>query len=104
LVVNTESATIVRPPGKGKFGDPASGSPVEFLLDGVMFAPGTSSENHDRANSVDTDAALYVQGNTDTGVLPTDRIRVRDELYEVVGKPAIWAGFGTVIQIRRFTG
>jgi hypothetical protein len=102
--VNTESAIIVRPPGKAKFGDPAAGSPVEFALDGVMFAPGSSSENHDRANAIDTDAALYVQGNTETGVLATDRIRVRGELYEVVGKPAIWAGFGTVIQLRRFTG
>lgn len=102
--MNTEAATIVRPPGKAKFGDPASGSAVEFPLDGVLFAPGSSSEGHDRANSVDTDAALYVQGNTDTGVLATDRVRVRGELYEVVGTPAIWAGFGTVIQLRRFTG
>jgi hypothetical protein len=102
--VNTEQVTVVRPPGKGKFGDPAPGDPDEFPLDGVMFAPGASAENHDGANSVDTDGVLYAQGNTETGVLPTDRMRVRGEMYEVVGKPAIWSGFGTVIQLRRFTG
>jgi hypothetical protein len=102
--VNTEQVTIVRPPGKVKFGDRATGPAVEFPLDGVMFAPGASAENNDGANSVDTDGALYAQGNTETGVLPSDRIRVRGEMYEVVGKPAIWAGFGTVIQLRRFTG
>lgn len=96
--------TIVRPPGKAKFGDPAAGSVAEIPLDGVLFAPGASMEDHDRANSVEADATLYVQGNTETGVLPTDRIRARDELYEVTGKPAIWAGFGTVIQLRRFAG
>lgn len=102
--MNTEQVTIVRPPRKGKFGDPAPGASVELPLDGVMFAPGASAENNDGANSVDTDGAIYAQGNTDTGVLPTDRIRVRGEMYEVVGKPSIWAGFGTVIQLRRFTG
>jgi hypothetical protein len=102
--VNSESVTVVRPPGKGKFGDPAAGQSTERPLDGVLFAPGQSNELTDRANSVDTDATLYVQGNTDTGVLPTDRIRARGELFEVVGAPAVWAGFGTVIQLRRFTG
>lgn len=96
--------TIVRPPGKGKFGDPAAGAAVEIPLDGVLFAPGGTTEMHDGANSVEADASLYVQGNTETGVLPTDRIKARGELYEVTGKPAIWAGFGTVIQLRRFTG
>jgi hypothetical protein len=102
--VNTESVTIVRPPGKVKFGDRATGTAAEIPLDGVLFAPGGTSELHDRANAVEADATLYVQGNTDTGVQPTDRIRARDEMYEVTGKPAIWAGFGTVIQLRRFTG
>lgn len=102
--MNTESVTIVRPPGKAKFGDPAAGTATELALDGVLFAPGGTSESHDGANSVEADATLYVQGNTETGVLPTDRIRARDEMYEVTGKPAIWAGFGTVIQLRRFTG
>ncbi len=96
--------TIVRPPGKGTFGDPGAGVPVEIPLDGVLSAPGGTTEMHDGANSVEADAALYVQGNTETGVLPTDRIKARGELYEVTGKPAIWAGFGTVIQLRRFTG
>lgn len=102
--METESATIVRPPGKGKFGDPVAGDAVELPLDGVMFAPGSSTEDHDGANSVDTDVALYIPDNTTTGVLPTDRIRVRNELFEVVGQPAVWAGFGTVIQLRRFAG
>lgn len=102
--MDSESVVIVRPPGRAKFGDPAAGAAVEIALDGVLFAPGSSNENTDRANSVDSDATLYVQGNTDTGVLPSDRVRARDEMYEVVGKPAVWAGFGTVIQLRRFTG
>ena len=96
--------TVVRPPAKAKFGDPAPGAAIEIPLDGAMFAPGASTEVNGGANSVDTDATLFMQGNTDTGVLPTDRIRARGEMYEVVGKPAVWAGFGTVIQLRRFTG
>ncbi len=96
--------TIVRPPARAKFGDPAPGVSVEVALDGVMVAPGSSGEDHNRANAIDTDVTLYAQGNTATGVLPTDRIRVRGLLFEVVGEPAVWAGFGTVIQLRRYAG
>lgn len=102
--METEAVTVVRPPGRGKFGDPAAGDATEFALGGALFAPGSSTEDHNAANSVDTDATLYLQGNTDTDVLPTDRIRARGVMYEVVGEPAVWAGFGTVIQLRRFTG
>lgn len=102
--MQTEAVTIVRPPGRGKFGDPAPGDIAESPLGGVLFAPGGSDENHNAANSVDTDVTLYVQGNTDTGVLPTDRVRARGVMYEVIGEPAVWAGFGTVIRLKRFTG
>ncbi len=99
----TETVTVERPPAKGKFGDPAGAPGPTFPLE-ALFAPNSSIEVTDRANAVDTDVTLYVENNTATGVLPSDRIRARGELYEVVGKPAVWAGFGTVIHLRRFSG
>lgn len=101
---DAETVTVIRPPAKGKFGDRAPGAAVEFELPGVMVAPGASTELVNGQNSVDTDMTLYAEGNSDTGVRATDRIRVRGQLYEVVGQPAVWGRFGTVIQLRRFAG
>lgn len=99
---NAETVVIVRPPPRGRFGDPAAGSTVEIDLPGVLFAPGPSSEDLVGANQVDTDATIYAP--VGSVVLPTDRIRARDKEYSVVGEPQVWAGEGVVIKLRRVAG
>jgi hypothetical protein len=103
-MVGGEQIVIVRPAPVDKFGDPAGGSSTEIVSDGWLFAPGASSELNENANSVDTDAELYRIGSPgEENILPSDRVRVRGLLFEVIGEPAIWR-LGTVVRLRRFTG
>ncbi len=100
-----EDITIVRPAPLDKFGDPIPDSAsTETVSSGWLFAPGGSTELLDGQNSVDWDAQLYRLG-PDGGedIQPSDQVRVRGELFEVVGRPAVWTA-GTVINLRRFTG
>lgn len=101
---NTETVTVVRPTGKDSFGDPLPGTATEFDLPGCLFAPGASQETPpgEPANQVDTHATIYAPPAAD--VRASDQIRARGVLYEVVGEPAVWSGFGTVIELRRVTG
>lgn len=99
---NAETVVVVRPPPRGRFGDPAPGSTVEIEVPGTLFAPGPSSEDLVGANQVDSDATIYAPVGTQ--VLPTDRIRARGKEYSVVGEPQEWAGEGVVIRLRRVTG
>jgi hypothetical protein len=69
-----------------------------------LFAPGGSQELTDGQQSVDWDAQLYRLGAPGSeDIQPTYQVRVRGELFEVVGRPAVWTA-GTVINLRRFTG
>lgn len=105
-MVGGEQIVIVRPAPVDKFGDPLDPpeAATETVSDGWLFAPGGSAELHDGQESVDTDVQLYRVGSPgDEQILPTDRIRVREVLYEVVGEPAVWR-LGTVIRLRRFAG
>lgn len=99
-----EDITVVRPAPVDKFGDPLPGGTTETVSSGWLFAPGGSTELLDGQNSVDWDAQLYRLGAPgDEDIRPGYQIRVRGELFEVVGRPAVWTA-GTVINLRRFTG
>lgn len=100
--MDTETVTVVRPPGKDRFGDPQPGSAVEFAVPGCLFAPGPSAEQNTGANQVLTDATIYGPAGMD--ILATDKVRARGELYEVVGTPQDWGSAGMVIPIKRSTG
>lgn len=103
-MVGGEDIVIVRPAPVDKFGDPIpDAEAVETSSGGWLVAPGSSSELLDGQNSVDSDMDLYRTGAFDEDIVPTDRIRVRGLLYEVVGEPAVWR-LGTVIRLRKFTG
>lgn len=102
-MVGGEDIVIVRPAPRDKFGDPAGGDPVETVSPGWLVAPGSSTENHDAQESVDSSVDLYRLGGFDEDIRTTDQIRVRGLLYEVVGPPAVWSA-GTVIRLRKFTG
>lgn len=99
---NAETFFIVRPPGKDRFGDPLPGGPIEIPLPGCLFAPGSSVENLNGANQTEADGAVYAPAGT--VVLATDKMRVRGDLYEVVGKPADWGASGVVIDLSLVTG
>jgi hypothetical protein len=104
-VIGGEAIVIVRPAPRDKFGDPVpGGQPVEATSGGWLFAPGGSTELLDGQNSVDWDVQLYRTGPPGAeDIRPADQVRVRGELFEVVGEPAVWR-LGTVISLRRFTG
>lgn len=99
-----EDIVIVRPAPVDKFGDPLPGTTTEVVSSGWLFAPGGSNELNDGQNSVDWDAQLYRLGaGAGEDIQPSYQIRARGELFEVVGRPAVWTA-GTVINLRRFTG
>lgn len=99
---DTETVTVVRPPGRDRFGDPLPGTAVEFAVPGCQFAPGPSQEIGFASNTVDTDGTVYAPPGTT--VYPTDQVRVRGDLFQVVGVPQVWGSFGVVIVLRRVTG
>lgn len=99
---DTETVTIIRPTGRDPFGDPLPGTAEEIVLPGCLFAPGPSDEPGFPTQQVDTDATLY--GPPGADVRPADKIRVRGDVYNVVGKPAVWGSFGVVVRLRQVTG
>ena len=99
---NTETVTVIRPPDLDQFGDPVPGSSIEYDVGGCMFAPGSSDEGGVGTNQVVTDGAVY--GPADMDDQHADRIRIRGDLYEVIGKPQRWGTFGTVAAVRLYNG
>lgn len=106
-----ETITVVRPPARGRFGDPAAGTPQRFDVPGTLFAPGPSQElgAGAGANQVDTDGTVYPPPTILTivpgGPKPTDQIEVRGDLYGIVGDPQNWgARRRLVILLRKVTG
>lgn len=99
---DTETVTVIRPPGRDRFGDQANGVIVEFDIPGCLFAPGPSREMGFASNQVLSDGTVY--GPPGMDVQPTDRMRVRGDIYSVVGHPQVWGSVGTVVVLRRYTG
>lgn len=99
---DTETVTVIRPTGRDAFGDPLPGDPDEFDVPGCLFAPGPSREVGFAANTVDTDGTVYAPPGT--VVEPTDQMRVRGDVYSVVGVPQVWGRMGVVVVLRRVTG
>lgn len=92
----------MRPPLLDPFGDPVPGSSTEQQVGGCLFAPGSSEEEGLGTNQVVTDGAVY--GPVGMDVKHSDRIRIRGDLYEVIGKPQRWGTFGTVVAVRLWNG
>lgn len=99
---DAETVTVVRPPGKDAFGDPLPGVATEFDVQGCLFAPGPSREPGFASNQIDTDGTIY--GPPGMDVRATDLVRIRDEMYSVVGKPQVWGTSGVVVAVRQVTG
>ncbi len=99
---DTETVTVIRPPVRDRFGDLSAGTAVEFDIPGCLFAPGPSREMGFATNQVQTDGTVY--GPPGIDVRPTDRMRIRGDVYSVIGKPQVWGTTGTVVVLRLFTG
>lgn len=99
-----EDITVVREPGRDKYGDRKTGPDVEFVVSGCQFAPGPSREVNFAAEQVLTDATVYAPAGT--AVLPSDKVRRNKtgDLYGVVGKPQDWGLAGVVILLKQTTG
>lgn len=100
-IAGNESVVVIRPAGRDRFGD-ETGPPAESELLGCLFAPGPSREAGLSSEQVQTDGTIYAP--PDTVVYATDRLRVRGQVYSVVGQPQVWAGFGVVIVLRSYVG
>lgn len=105
-----ESVTVVRKPKKDNFGTRPSGQEQTWEVPGFDFAPGPSDEVGPGTGQVETDGTLYGPPKADIdaivpdGVQPTDHIRVRGDLYQVVGRLQDWGRSGTVIVLKWVTG
>lgn len=97
-----ETVVRLRPPPKDRLGD-QTGPPAREPMPGCLFEPGGSTENRDGANQALADGTVYAPpGSPD--VLSTDRLEIRGEVYNVIGKAQVWAGEGSVIQVRQIKG
>lgn len=99
----TETVVVIRSLGKNRYGDPLPGTPEEFELEGCLFAPGPSQESTFASEQVETAGTVYAPPGSD--VRPTDKLRIRGVVYEVVGDVQQWGvGAGTVIVLKRYGG
>ena len=102
---DTETVTVVRLPARNRLGDRGAGDTVTFDIVGCRFAPGPSTEVNYEAQQVRVDATIYAPpGEPASTVQADDRVRVRGDEYEVVGKPQDWGSAGVVIALRLRTG
>lgn len=101
-MADSETVTVIRPPGRDPFGDPLPGTAVEFDVPGCLIAPGGSRETGFGENRVDADATIYGPAGMD--VLATDRVRIRGRVYAVVGEPQNWGSDGTAVAVRHSSG
>lgn len=96
-----ETVVVIRPPARDRYGDPVPGSGSETPVV-ALFAPGPSAENQQSANQVDVDGTVYTLPGVD--VLPSDRLRIRGDVYEVVGRARHWGQAGVEIVVKLVTG
>jgi len=97
-------------PGPDIYGDPLPGVNVEDALDGAAFDPGDSSEPAQigTARVVTTPKLYFYRGAPD--ILSSDLLRVRSDVYSVIGRPARWvspftgATFGLVVELKMVDG
>ncbi len=98
---DSETVTVIRPAARNQLGD-ETGPPTEFDLPGCLFAPGASREGGLGSEQVETDGVIYAPPDVD--VRATDRVRIRGQVYGVVGQPQVWGRTGTVIPVRSIVG
>lgn len=103
------SAGTIENPYSGEDEPGWSGTPTETAVTALAVEPRPSGEPvQDARNAVVSGFTLYLP--TGTAVTAQNRVRVRGEVYEVIGDPARWrdpfTGFepGIVVQVQRVEG
>lgn len=101
-MADTELIVRIRPGPRDVNGDrgPPVVADLEFY---ALYAPGASNETSGQTNTVDTIGQVYLEGEP-ADVRPGDQLRIRGVVFEAIGQPAVWAGFGQVITVRKVTG
>lgn len=100
---DTETVTLLPAGLKDRWGDPIPGSTNPIDVHGCLFAPGPSAENLNGANQTEADGTVYMPAGS-PAVTAADRVRVRGDVYEVIGKPRVWGYAGMEIVLRMVTG
>jgi head-tail adaptor len=79
-------------------------NPAELDITALVPAEPRPSEEPVQAarNAITGGFTLYLPTNTD--VTARDRMRVRSDVYDVLGNPALWLGTGLVVQVGRTEG
>jgi hypothetical protein len=104
-----ETVTVVRPPGRDRYGDPLPGSATEVDYDGCAWWPRTSTEVAVGQNTLIEGIDVFFP-DSGTDVRATDRLRLRGVLYDVEGDPGEWRSeltgteAGTQVSAKRVTG
>lgn len=109
-MAGSENVTVVREPRRDTFGNRTAGTTSRWTVPGWQFAPGPSAEMGLGGGQIETDGTLYgppvtvIAAAVPDGIQPTDRIEVRGDPYEVVGRVQDWGRAGAVIVLKRVTG
>lgn len=88
MSLGSQTVTVVRPPGRDRFGDVIPGSGGETAVAGCSVQPDASSELTDGRDAITTGLRAWLPAGTD--VLATDRVRYDGELYAIDGRPSRW--------------
>lgn len=107
--VTRQRATATTDPYSGEATELSWTSPDELDVDGVAVAPGAFIENH-QPDRTRVDIAFTLYGPYEADIEPLDRVVVRGQTCEVVGKRQDWRNpftgseSGCVIEVKKVTG
>ncbi|HEY9524047.1 MAG TPA: hypothetical protein VIR33_12470 [Thermopolyspora sp.] len=105
-----EVVTILRPgtPTRDSHGNDVPGPDIEIDVDHcAVWQTGTSEQVQDQDQVQNSIQVFFPFG---TSILATDRLRVRSEVFQVVGRPPSWSSpftgtrAGVEVQAERVTG
>jgi hypothetical protein len=109
-MAGTETVVVVREPKKDGFGNVPAGAVLRYEVPGWQFAPARSAEMGIGGGQVETDGALYGPPVADinlavpAGIQPTDKIEVRGDPYNVIGRIQDWGTAGSVVILKLVVG
>lgn len=101
-VTRLRAGTTTDPYSSGTVADWEAATETELTTLAPAEPRPSSEPVLDARNSISSGFTLYLPESTD--LTAKDRMRVRGDVYDVLGEPAIWAGAGMVVQVGRMEG
>lgn len=89
MILGGDTVTRLRGRLRDNFGN-LQGSDEELDIPGCSFQPLGGTEQTDRGEAVQSNAALYLPDGSD--LTATDRVRYGSSVYAVNGPPSVWPG------------